>query len=275
MPCPMPYNANIGALATAWSDVNVSPSIRGSPLPSSASIAKKMADWAGIVRQRSTISSKDSSLVQMNCSRPPNRPNSRFISCNQNCSTCEAPTTTMTVRVSGRRRRISSIISAGSCCVATVVSLSVNVPFSTKRRSTPAMSIGVAGKSSWRNCCANVAAGPPIVMTRSSLSATNRGPYALRNRDIGCLTARARRLYRYLDELDRLARRSDQIPHERVGKAGLRRERALGGRQHQHMPGRGAGHGRQRAAGAATPQPAAATIYERAQTAMLPQLLPG
>ena len=128
-----------------------------------------MADWAGIVRQRSTISSKDSSLVQMNCSRPPNRRNSRFISCNQNCSTCEAPTTTMTVRVSGRRRRISSIISAGSCCVATVVSLSVNVPFSTKRRSTPAMSIGVAGKSSWRNCCAKVAAGPPIVMTRSSL----------------------------------------------------------------------------------------------------------
>ena len=151
----------------------MSPSTRGSPLPSSASIVKKMADRAGIVRHRATISAKDSSLVQMNCSRSLKRPNSRFISFNQNCSTWEAPTTTMTVRVSGRSRKISSIISAGSCCVATVVSFSANVRCSTKRRSTPAMSIGVAGKRSSRNCWAKVAAGPPIVRTRSSLSAPN------------------------------------------------------------------------------------------------------
>jgi hypothetical protein len=76
---------------------------------------------------------------------------------------------------------------------------------------------------------------------------SKRGPYALRDRDFGCLTARARRLNGRLDELDRLARRPDQIPYERVGKSGLRRKRSLGGLQNQHVPGLAASQGRQRA----------------------------
>ena len=70
---------------------------------------------------------------------------------------------------------------------------------------------------------------------------------------IGCLIARARGLHRDLHETNRLARRPDQLPHERLGKGGLRRERPLGGRHHQHVPGLAEGRRPTAGRGAATP----------------------
>jgi hypothetical protein len=97
-------------------------------LPSTDSSAKKMADRAGIVRLRSLIASKDSSLVQLNCSRSPNRLKLTFHLLKPELLQLRRADDHHDAARLGRRRRISSIISADRVAWSPSSRCRVNVP---------------------------------------------------------------------------------------------------------------------------------------------------